>query len=120
MMDLSGAVLEHANRGVRLQLLLRGALVVFLLLTIVLIPPPHGIGVYYAIAAVYAIGALAFARWAWPGGAAVARWGWLILSDRGEAGRAEELLRRALVIQERYFGPRHPSLTFTLNGLARL
>jgi len=50
----------------------------------------------------------------------VARWGWLILSDRGEAGRAEELLRRALVIQERYFGPRHPSLTFTLNGLARL
>jgi two-component system NarL family sensor kinase len=77
MMDLSGAVLEHANRGVRLQLLLRHALVVFLLLTIVLVRPPHGVGVYYAIVGAYAVGALAFTRWAWRGGAAVARWGWL-------------------------------------------
>jgi two-component system NarL family sensor kinase len=77
MMDLSGAVLEHANRGVRLQLLLRHALVVFLLLTIVLVPPPHGVGVYYAIVAAYAVGAVVFTRWAWRGGAAVARWGWL-------------------------------------------
>src|SRR5262245_50466113 len=79
MMDLSGAVLEHANRGVRLQLLLRGALVVFLLLTIVLIPPDYGVAAYYGIVAIYAVGALAFAVWAWPGGAAVARWGWASL-----------------------------------------
>jgi len=77
MMDLTGAVLEHANRGVRLQLLLRAALVVFLLLTIVLIPPQHGVAAYYGIVTAYAVGALAFARWAWRGGAAVARWGWL-------------------------------------------
>jgi two-component system NarL family sensor kinase len=77
MIDLSGAVLEHANRGVRLQLLLRAALVVFLLLTIILIPPVRGVGAYYGIVAAYALGAFALARWAWRGGAAVARWGWL-------------------------------------------
>jgi two-component system NarL family sensor kinase len=77
MMDLSGAVLEHANRGVRLQLLLRGALVAFLLLTIALIPPTEGVAAYYVVVTAYAIGAVAFTRWAWPGGAAVARFGWL-------------------------------------------
>src|SRR5262249_34093899 len=77
MMDLSGAVLEHANRGVRLQLLLRSALVVFLLLTIILIPPVQRVAAYYGIVGAYALGAIAFARWAWPGGSAVARWGWL-------------------------------------------
>ena len=76
-MDLSGAVLEHANRGVRLQLLLRAALVVFLLLTIILIPPVQGVAAYYGIVGAYAVGAAAFARWAWRGGFAVARWGWL-------------------------------------------
>ena len=77
MLDLRGTVLEHANRGVRLQLLLRAALVVFLLLTIVLIPPVQGVAAYYGIVTAYAIGAAAFARWAWRGGDAVARWGWL-------------------------------------------
>src|SRR5262245_30325488 len=77
MMDLSGAVLEHANRGVRLQLLLRGALVVFLLLTVVLVPPQVGLALYYAVVGGYAIAALVFGRWAWRGGAEVARWGWL-------------------------------------------
>ena len=77
MLDLRGAVLEHANRGVRLQQLLRAALVVFLLLTIILIPPVQGTAAYYGIVTAYAIGAAVFARWAWPGGDAVARWGWL-------------------------------------------
>ena len=77
MMDLGGAVLQHANRGVRLQLLLRGALVVFLLLTIVLLPPVQDVAAYYGIVTAYAVGAIAFARWAWRGGAAVARSGWL-------------------------------------------
>ncbi len=77
MMDLSGAVLQHANRGVRLQLLLRAALVGFLLLTIGLLPPVEGVAAYYGVVVVYAVGALAMARWAWRGGPAVARWGWL-------------------------------------------
>ena len=77
MMDLSGAVLEHANRGVRLQLVLRAALIVFLLLTIIVIPPVQGVAAYYGIVGAYAVGAIAFARWAWRGGSAVARYGWL-------------------------------------------
>jgi two-component system NarL family sensor kinase len=77
MPDLRGTVLEHANRGVRLQLLLRAALVVFLLLTIILIPPVQGAGASYGIVTAYALGAAAFARWAWRGGDAVAHWGWL-------------------------------------------
>ena len=77
MLDLRGTVLEHANRGVRLQLLLRAGLVVFLLLTIILIPPVQGTAAYYGIVTAYALAAAAFARWAWRGGDAVARWGWL-------------------------------------------
>jgi two-component system, NarL family, sensor kinase len=77
MMDLSGAVLQHANRGVRLQLLLRAALVGFLLLTIGLLPPVETVAAYYAVVILYAVGALALARWAWRGGPGVARWGWL-------------------------------------------
>ena len=69
MLDLRGAVLQHANRGVRLQLLLRAALVVFLLLTIILIPPVQGAAAYYAMVAAYALAAADFARWAWRGGA---------------------------------------------------
>ena len=77
MMELSGAVLEHANRGVRLQLLLRAALVFFLVLTLILIRPVQGSGAFFAIVAVYAVCAAGFTRWAWGGGPSVARWGWL-------------------------------------------
>jgi two-component system, NarL family, sensor kinase len=79
MMELSDALLVHANRGVRLQQFLRAALVVFLLLTIVLLPPVQGVAAYFVIVTVYAIGAIAFARWAQPRRAAVAQWGWLAL-----------------------------------------
>ena len=77
MIELSGAVLEHANRGLRLQLLLRGALVVFLLLTVILIPPEQGATAYYVTVAAYATCAATFAGWAWKGGPSVSRWGWL-------------------------------------------
>jgi two-component system NarL family sensor kinase len=77
MLELSSAVLEHANRGVRLQLLLRGALVTFLALTLALVPPDNIRGAYYVIVAIYGLGAVAFGRWAWTGGPAVARWAWL-------------------------------------------
>ncbi len=82
MMDLSGAVLAHASRGVRLQLLLRAALIVFLLLTIILLPPTQGVAAFYGIVVAYAVGALLFARWAWRGDATVVEWGWLgLLAD---------------------------------------
>jgi two-component system, NarL family, sensor kinase len=77
MLELSSTVLEHANRGVRLQLLLRGALVVFLALTLVLVPPTQSRTAYYVIVAAYGVGAVIFGRWAWTSGPAVARWAWL-------------------------------------------
>jgi len=77
MLELSSTVLEHANRGVRLQLLLRGALVVFLALTLAIVPPTEARVAYYVIVAVYGVGAIVFGRWSWSGGAAVAKWAWL-------------------------------------------
>ena len=77
MLELSSAVLEHANRGVRLQLLLRGALVAFLALTLALVPPTEARAAYWVIVAAYGVGAAAFGRWTWHGGPLVARWAWL-------------------------------------------
>ena len=77
MLELSSTVLEHANRGVRLQLLLRGALVVFLTLTLAIVPPDDARAAYFLIVAIYAVGAVAFGCWAWTGSPAVARWAWL-------------------------------------------
>jgi two-component system, NarL family, sensor kinase len=79
MLELSSAVLEHANRGVRLQLLLRGALVAFLALTLALVPPTEARAAYWVIVVAYGVGAAAFGRCAWSGGPAVARWAWLAL-----------------------------------------
>ena len=65
-----GVVLEYANRGVRLQVLLRAGLVVFIALTLVLVPPEEGAVAGYAIVGAYAIWAAWFAAWAWRGGLA--------------------------------------------------
>ena len=51
-------------RGVRLQAVLRGALVLFVVGTIVIIPPTQAKGACYAIASVYAVFAVCFAAWA--------------------------------------------------------
>jgi two-component system NarL family sensor kinase len=79
MIDLSAAVLEHANRGVRLQLVIRVVLVVFVALTVILIPPVQGAATCYALVAIYALAAVAIAAWAWRGGQVVARWAWTAL-----------------------------------------
>ena len=75
--SVGGAVLEHANRGVRMQLLLprcagrlHGA-----------DDRPGAAGAEHHLVALivgaYAVGAVAFGFWAWRGGAVVARWAWL-------------------------------------------
>ena len=79
---LAGVVLEYANRGVRLQVLLRAGLVVFIALTLVLVPPEEDAVAGYAIVGAYAIWAAWFAAWAWRGGSRVARRAWLgLLAD---------------------------------------
>jgi two-component system NarL family sensor kinase len=52
--DLYRILLEHAYRGVRIQMLLRGALAVFVLVTVVAAPPAHERTASYATAAAYA------------------------------------------------------------------
>src|SRR5829696_4187441 len=79
MIDLSAAVLEHANRGVRLQIVVRAVLVLFVALTVLLVPPEQGATACYVLVAVYAVAAVAVAAWAWRGGSMVARWAWTAL-----------------------------------------
>ena len=74
---LHTAIVEHAMRGVRLQIGLRGALVVFVVATIVLVPPVQAKAACYAIASLYAVFAVGFALWARRGGPVVASWAWL-------------------------------------------
>jgi two-component system, NarL family, sensor kinase len=77
--ESDAAVLEHAGRGVRLQLLLRVVLVVFVAVTVGVVPPVQGATACYAIVAVYTVWAVGFAAWARRGGPRVARWAWLAL-----------------------------------------
>ena len=74
---LRAAMVEHANRGVLLQMLLRAALVVFVVLTIALVPPVQGEVACYVIVAMYAVVSAGFAVWARRGGSHVANWAWL-------------------------------------------
>jgi hypothetical protein len=46
----------------------------------------------------------------------LARW----LNNRAEHDEAEPLYRRALAIDEKSFGPKHPEVATDLNNLARL
>lgn len=77
--ELADAIVEHGMRGVRLQAVLRGALVLFVVGTIVIIPPTQAKGACYAIASVYAVFAVCFAAWARRGGRFVAKWAWVAL-----------------------------------------
>jgi two-component system, NarL family, sensor kinase len=79
--ELYGIVLEHAYRGVRLQLALRGALAVFVVLTLLLEPPDNAVATGWCagLAAAYAIWAVGLARWTSRGGEAPVRFIWLAL-----------------------------------------
>lgn len=74
---LRGAMVDHAMRGVRLQVVLRGALVVFVVGTIALVPPVQARNACITIAITYASFALAFALWTRRGGPIVAQSAWL-------------------------------------------
>lgn len=76
---LDAVILEHAGRGVRLQLLLRFVLVAFVAVTVGLVPPVQGATACYAIVAAYAAWSVGFAAWALRNGSSAARWAWLAL-----------------------------------------
>jgi two-component system NarL family sensor kinase len=75
--QLQVAVLEHALRGVRLQVALRGVLVVFVILTVAVVPPQHDAAACYVVAGVYAAWAAAIGFWSWRGGTRALRFAWM-------------------------------------------
>ena len=77
--EVDAVALQHARRGVALQVALRWVLVGFVALTVIAVPPPRFVGVCAAIAGGYALWALAVALWTRRGHPATARMAWLAL-----------------------------------------
>jgi two-component system NarL family sensor kinase len=70
---------QHAQRGARVQLALRGVLVLFGAAAVAFVPPDRDRGAMAAVVAGYALFAVAAVAWARRGGLAVLRLGWLAL-----------------------------------------
>ncbi|MGI5128810.1 sensor histidine kinase [Pseudonocardia sp. CA-107938] len=77
--QLDATVAEHARRGVRLQMVLRAVLLVFLAATVLAVPPGRGLLACELVVAAYAIWMVAFAVWLRGGGPTVVRFAWLAL-----------------------------------------
>ena len=77
--EVDAVTLQHARRGVALQVALRWVLVGFVALTVIAVPPHRFVGVCAAIAGGYALWALAVALWTRRGHPAAARMAWLAL-----------------------------------------
>ncbi len=77
--EVDAVVLEHAYRGVRLQMLLRVLLVVFVALTVIVIPPAGGTLASVLLIVGYALWAGCLAVWVWRGGPLLVRRAWLAL-----------------------------------------
>jgi two-component system NarL family sensor kinase len=77
--ELDAIVLEHAYNGVRLQLVLRSLLVVFVVLTIAIVPPEHHALASYVIVSLYGAWAIGVNVWSGRGGPAPVRFVWLAL-----------------------------------------
>jgi len=77
--EVDAVALQHARRGVALQVALRWVLVGFVALTVIAVPPPRFLGVCAAIAGGYALWALAVALWTRRRHPAAARMAWLAL-----------------------------------------
>ncbi|MGE3285159.1 MAG: sensor histidine kinase [Pseudonocardia sp.] len=76
---LDEAVRAYARRGVRLQLVVRAVLVVFVGLTMTVVPPTRGAAAGYALVVAYALWAVGIAVWIGRGGRAAERVAWLAL-----------------------------------------
>ena len=75
--DVMPIVLAHAERGIALQQALRAVLVLFVVATLVWLPPAVGAGACAVIAAVYVLAAVGLTWWLRGRSAAAIRWGWL-------------------------------------------
>jgi two-component system, NarL family, sensor kinase len=75
--EVQRIVLAHAERGIALQLALRGVLVLFVVGTLILLPPSVGAGACAVIAAAYVGAAALLTGWLHRRGPAAVEWGWL-------------------------------------------
>ena len=75
--DVMPIVVDHAERGIALQQALRAVLVLFVVATLVWLPPAVGAGACAVIAAVYVLAAVGLTWWLRGRSAAAIRWGWL-------------------------------------------
>ncbi|MBV9048192.1 MAG: hypothetical protein JOY58_07980 [Solirubrobacterales bacterium] len=73
------AALELSHRGTRLQIVLRGVLVVFVLLTVTIVAPAHDSVASDVLAVAYALWSLGIGAWGWRGGPRPLQFGWLAL-----------------------------------------
>jgi two-component system NarL family sensor kinase len=76
---LEEVVLEHARRGVRVQVLLRAVMVAFVLLTVVVVAPVRNRAASDVVVGVYAVWAVVVGAWSWRGGPSSLRFGWVAL-----------------------------------------
>jgi two-component system, NarL family, sensor kinase len=77
--ELQAAIVEHARRGLRLQVLLRGLLAAVVVTTVIAVPPVHHATASYALGAAYVAWAAAGALYGWRGGTTAVRLIWLAL-----------------------------------------
>lgn len=77
--EVLAVALDHARRGVRLQVVLRWALVGFAALTVAFVPPDTHATACALVVAAYALWALAVSLWTWRGHDAAVRFAWLAL-----------------------------------------
>lgn len=77
--DVLRVAMDHARRGVNLQVALRGVLVAFVALTVVFVPPAHDVFACALVAAGYALWALAVFLWTRGGSDAPVRLAWVAL-----------------------------------------
>jgi two-component system NarL family sensor kinase len=77
--ELDAIVLRHAYDGVRLQLVLRGLLVLFVVLTVALLPPERHKKWAYLIASIYGLWAIGVTIWSERGRPGSVQFAWLAL-----------------------------------------
>lgn len=77
--QLQATVLEHARRGVQLQIVLRALLLLFFAATVFAVPPGRGLLACAIVVAAYAVWVVAFTVWFRGGGTTAVRFAWLAL-----------------------------------------
>ena len=77
--EIDAVTLQHARRGVALQVALRWVMVGFVALTVIAVPPTRFVGICAAIAGGYALWALAVALWTRRDDPSAVRMAWLAL-----------------------------------------